>query len=79
LVFGQLPPGLNDLLSLDLKLQRQAGELLGVCKGAIVLINASTGDIQVFASHPSFDSIQMDAEGTILLKDENSSLLDRAA
>jgi cell division protein FtsW (lipid II flippase) len=79
LVYGQPPPGLNMRLSLDLELQRRADELLGDHKGAIVLINAASGEILVIASHPTFDPNQLDTQASTLLQDPNSPLLDRAA
>jgi len=79
LVFGQPPPGLNVRLSLDLELQRNADELLGDHTGAIVLINASSGEILAMASHPTFDPNQLDTQASKLNQDPNSPLLDRAA
>ncbi|HEX7541754.1 MAG TPA: FtsW/RodA/SpoVE family cell cycle protein [Anaerolineales bacterium] len=79
LVYGQPPPGLNMRLSLDLELQRRADELLGDHKGAIVLINAASGEILAMASHPTFDPNQLDTQASTLLQDPNSPLLDRAA
>jgi cell division protein FtsI/penicillin-binding protein 2 len=79
LVYGQPPPGLNVRLSLDLELQRQADELLGDHTGAIVLINAASGEILAMASHPTFDPNQLDTQASTLLQDPGSPLLDRAA
>jgi cell division protein FtsW (lipid II flippase) len=79
IVYGQTPPGLNVRLSLDLELQRRADELLGDHTGAIVLINASSGEILVMASHPTFDPNQLNTQASTLLKDPNSPLLDRVA
>jgi len=79
LVYGQPPPGLNVRLSLDLELQSQADELLGTHAGAIVLINAATGEILALASHPTFDPYQLDTQALSMLQDPRSPLLDRAA
>lgn len=79
IVYGQPPPGLNVRLSLDLDLQRRADELLGDAMGAVILINASSGEILAMASHPTFDPNQLETQASTLLKDPNSSLLDRAA
>jgi len=79
LVYGQPPPGLNVRLSLDLELQRQADKLLGDHTGAIVLINAASGEILAMASHPTFDPNQLDTQASALLQDPGSPLLDRAA
>ncbi len=79
LVYGQPPPGLNVRLSLDLEIQQKADELLGAHTGAIVLINASSGEILAMASHPTFDPNNLDAQAVALLNDPTSPLLDRAA
>ncbi|MGZ3952303.1 MAG: penicillin-binding transpeptidase domain-containing protein, partial [Flavisolibacter sp.] len=79
LVYGQPPPGLNIRLSLDLEIQKKADDLLGTHTGAIVLINASSGEILAMASHPTFDPSNLDEQATILFKDPTSPLLDRAA
>jgi cell division protein FtsW (lipid II flippase) len=79
LVYGQPPPGLNVRLSLDLGLQRQADGFLGGHKGAIVLINAISGEILAMASHPTFDPNQLDTQAGALLQDPNSPLLDRVS
>jgi cell division protein FtsW (lipid II flippase) len=78
IVYGQPPPGLNVRLSLDLEIQRRADELLGRHKGAIVLINAVSGEILAMASHPTFDPNQLDTLASTLLQDANAPLLDRA-
>jgi hypothetical protein len=78
LVYGQPPPGLNVRLSLDLGIQQRADDLLGSYKGAIVLINASSGEILAMASHPTFDPNKLDAQVSSLLQDPNSPLLNRA-
>ena len=79
IVYGQPPPGLDVRLSIDLEIQRTADELLGSHKGAIVLLNASTGEILGMASHPTFDPNQLDSQAPTLLQDLNSPMLDRAA
>jgi len=59
LLYGQRPAGLDVRLSLDLKLQKKADELLGGHKGAIILMNAENGEILAMASHPYFDANQL--------------------
>jgi cell division protein FtsW (lipid II flippase) len=78
IVYGQPPPGLNVRLSLDLELQRRADDVLGDHTGAIVLINAASGEILVMASHPSFDPNKLDTQASTMLQDPGSPLLDRA-
>ncbi len=79
LLYGQPPPGLDVRLSIDLKLQQKADFLLGNRKGAIVILNASTGEILVMASHPTFDANQLEDIEETLLADPDSPLLNRAA
>jgi cell division protein FtsW (lipid II flippase) len=79
LVYGQPPPGLNVRLSIDLGIQHQADALLGVHTGAIILINAASGEILAMVSHPTFDPNQLDIQAPALLQDPKSPLLDRAA
>ena len=79
LLYGTPPPGLDVRLSLDLHLQAEADRLLGDHKGAIVLLNAGTGEILVMASHPTFDPNLLDEQGSTLASDENAPLLNRAA
>jgi hypothetical protein len=70
---------LNVRLSIDLDLQLRADELLGDYSGAIVMINAASGEILVMASHPTFDPNKLDVQAPTLLQDPTSPLLDRVA
>lgn len=79
LLYGQPPPGLNVRLSLDLDLQSAADELLVGHKGAIVLLNASTGEVLAFASSPTFDANQLGTNWEQLINDPTAPLFDRAA
>jgi cell division protein FtsW (lipid II flippase) len=79
IVYGQPPPGLDVRLSIDLELQKKADSLLGSHSGAVVLIDASGGEILVMASHPTFDPNMLDTQASSLLSDPNSPLLNRAA
>ena len=79
LIYGQPPPGLDVRLSIDLDLQQQADTLLSNHPGAVVLLNAESGEILAIASHPTFDPNRLDQQITALLKDPQSPLLDRAA
>lgn len=79
LVYGQPPPGLDIRLSIDLGLQQHADALLGNHTGAVVLLNAKSGEILAMASHPNYDPNRLDEQASALLKDPQSPLLDRAA
>ncbi|NOH02987.1 MAG: hypothetical protein HND47_14030 [Chloroflexi bacterium] len=78
LIYGTPPPGLDIRLSIDLTLQAEADRLLGSHRGAIILMNAQTGEIIVMASHPTFDPNELDEIGQALVRDENAPLLNRA-
>ena len=78
LIYGTPPPGLDVRLSIDLDLQATADNLLSIHRGAIILMNADTGEILVMASHPTYDPNKLDEEGDTLSQDENSPLLNRA-
>ncbi|MGC1377133.1 MAG: penicillin-binding transpeptidase domain-containing protein [Anaerolineales bacterium] len=78
LLYGQPPPGLDVRTSLDLGIQARADQLLGNHTGAVVLLNAATGEILVLASHPGYDPNQLDTIGATLAQDPRAPLLDRA-
>ena len=79
LLYGEPPPGLDVRLSLDLELQRIADESLGELTGAAILLDAASGEILALASHPTFDSNQLEAEWQALTSDPATPLLNRAA
>ena len=79
LLYGQPPPGLDVRLSLESDLQARADELLAGRKGALVLLNAHSGEVLAMASSPSLDANQLNTNWESLVKDPNSPLLDRAA
>ncbi len=79
LLYGTPPPGLDVRLSLDLELQRKADQLLGTFKGAVILLNAQTGEILVMASHPVYDPNKLSETGSFLAQDKNAPLVNRAA
>lgn len=79
LLYGTPPPGLDVRLSLELDLQMQADALLGQLHGAVVLLNAQTGEVLAMASHPGYDPNQLDKVGASLAKDTDAPLLNRAA
>jgi cell division protein FtsW (lipid II flippase) len=79
MVYGTPPPGLDVRLSLSLTLQAKADELLNKHTGAMILMNAETGEILVMASHPGYDPNQLDVTGASLAQDESAPLVNRAA
>ncbi|HEX9091222.1 MAG TPA: FtsW/RodA/SpoVE family cell cycle protein, partial [Anaerolineales bacterium] len=78
LLYGAPPPGLDVHLSLDLALQTKADRLLAGDPGAVVLINAQTGEILAMASSPSFDANNLDDTWQSLVNDPYSPLFNRA-
>jgi cell division protein FtsI/penicillin-binding protein 2 len=78
LLYGQPPPGLDVRLSIDQDLQSRADELLAGDPGAIVLLNAETGEILAMASSPTFDANNLDMNWKNLVNDSSSPLFDRA-
>jgi hypothetical protein len=78
LISGQHPPGLDVRLTLNFPLQQTADTLLGPTRGAIVLIDAESGDILVMASHPFFNGNQLEENWESLLGDPDAPLLNRA-
>ncbi len=79
LLYGQPPPGLDVRLSLDRDLQTVADDLLAGHQGAMVLLNARSGEILAMASSPNFDANQLSTTWESLVSDPNSPLIDRAA
>ena len=78
LLYSQPPPGLDVRLSLDLHLQQSADALLANNRGALVLLNAGSGEILAMASHPSFDPNLLEQNWNLWIKDPDSPFLDRA-
>lgn len=76
--YGQPPPGLDIHLTLDVNKQRFAQTLLGKDAGAVILMDASSGEILVMASNPSYDANLLDQEWGSLINNPNSPLINRA-
>ncbi len=77
-VLGTPPAGRAVRLSLDLGLQQAADTALGNRPGAVVLLDAETGELLALASHPSYDANALDAIWSELINDPRSPLLNRA-
>ncbi len=76
-VNNQPPEGLNVRLTLDLSLQRVADELLGDQSGAVILMNAETGEILTMASHPYFNLDTLAEDWASFSNEENGPLVNR--
>lgn len=78
LLYGTPPPGLDVRLSLSLALQSKADQLLGGHAGAIILMNAETGEILAMSSHPTYDPNKLSEEGEALSQNDSAPLVNRA-
>jgi cell division protein FtsI/penicillin-binding protein 2 len=78
LLYGQPPPGLDVRVSLDLDLQYLIHDLIGGRTGALVLLNAGSGEVLAMSSYPTFDPNQLDDLWAELIEDPRSPLLNRA-
>lgn len=79
LLYGMSPTGLDVRLSIDLKLQSRADELMNGQRGAVVLLNAQSGELLVMASHPTYDPNDLNEIAADLLTDPGKPLINRAA
>lgn len=77
ILYGQTPPGSDVRLTIDLGIQKKADELLNGHRGALVLLNAETGEILAIASHPGFDANKLEEDRNDLLQDPNAPLINR--
>jgi cell division protein FtsW (lipid II flippase) len=78
LFYAQTPPGLNVRLSIDLKTQKLADTLLAGKAGALVLLNADTGEVLAMSSHPGFDPNTLDENWNVWSKDPRGLFVNRA-
>jgi cell division protein FtsW (lipid II flippase) len=78
LVHGQPPPGLDIKTTIDMRLQQEADQLLEGRKGALVLLNALSGDVLAMSSHPNVDPNQAEDMWSGWMQDIQSPLLNRA-
>jgi cell division protein FtsW (lipid II flippase)/cell division protein FtsI/penicillin-binding protein 2 len=72
------PRGRDVQLTLDGMLQRLAQRSLDGRTGAVVLLDASSGEVLAMASSPTFDPNRLEEEWEKLREDPNGSLLNRA-
>jgi cell division protein FtsW (lipid II flippase) len=79
LLYGMSPEGLDVRLTLDLYLQFRADDMLVGHAGAVVMLNAQTGEILVMSSHPTFNPNHLNEIGPKLNQDPEQPLINRAA
>lgn len=70
--------GDNVITTLDTELQQAAYNALGSYKGAVVILEPSTGKIRAMVSKPDFDPNTVSENWEYLSTDSNSYLLNRA-
>ena len=73
------PEGLDVRLTIDLYLQYRADEMMLGHSGAVVVLNARTGEVFVMASHPTFNPNHLNEIGSKLNQDPRQPLINRAA
>ena len=78
LIYGQPPVGLDVRLSLNLEFQKQADKLMQGHTGALVLLNANSGEILAMSSTPFTDSNLVTEQWATWMADPKSPLLNRA-
>ncbi len=79
LLYGQSPPGLDATISIDISLEQQAANLLSQKSGAIVLLDAVTGEIIVMYSSPFYVPSKIEEDWDALNTSESAPLINRAA
>ncbi len=79
-LIGEKSPGDNVVTTLDVELQQVAYDALGKNRGAVVVMEPSTGKILAMVSKPSYDPNEVDNiwENLIEDVDNKSPLLNRA-
>jgi len=77
LLYNQPPPGVDIKLTINLDLQTTADTLLGDAKGAVVLMNATTGEIYALASHPYYDANTLTENWEQLRQDPDAPMVNR--
>lgn len=78
LLYGMSPHGLDVRLSIDLTLQKRTDEMMLSHSGAVILMNAKSGEILVMSSHPTFNPNYLNEIGSQLNKDPEKPLINRA-
>jgi cell division protein FtsW (lipid II flippase) len=78
LVYGQPPPGRDIRLSIDLGLQEFIDKQLRSYLGAVVLMDAASGEILAMSSSPTFNANQLKDVWQSIISDTRSPLLNRA-
>lgn len=75
---GKDPKGNDVVLTIDMDIQSVAGNLLGSAKGAVVVMEPSTGRVLAMQAYPDFDPNTVEEEWDNLTADADSPLVNRA-
>ena len=78
IISGEDPKGNDVVLTIDMDIQSVAGNLLGDAKGAVVVMEPSTGRVLAMQAYPDFDPNKVEAQWENLTADEDSPLVNRA-
>jgi peptidoglycan glycosyltransferase len=70
--------GYDAILSVDLAAQRAADQALGEHRGAVVLLDTTTGEVLALVSHPAYDPNTLDDAWDALTANPDAPLLNRA-
>lgn len=77
--FNQTPEGVDVRLSLDLRMQTKADELMQGQMGALVLLNAQSGEVLAMASQPTYNPNLLEEKWAEWMQDPRGVFLNRAA
>ena len=78
LVMKQDPKGNDAVLTVDMDIQNVAGNLLGSAKGAIVVMEPSTGRVLALQAYPDFNPNTVERDWDTLISSEDTPLVNRA-
>ncbi len=78
MISGEDPKGNDVVLTIDMDIQSVAGNLLGNAKGAVVVMEPSTGRVLAMQAYPDFDPNKVEEQWENLTKNEDSPLVNRA-
>lgn len=78
LLTAQYPVGADIRLSLNINLQSVADDLLAGQTGALVMLNAESGEVMVLSTAPTFNANSLEENWETWKQDSTAPLLDRA-
>ena len=78
LLYNQPPLGQDIKLNINLNMQKRADDVLADNTGAIVVLNAKTGELYALASHPFFNANLLSQSWQDMMERSDAPLLNRA-